>query len=35
MKDWIVDASGRPIAPPQPDYTPRPQGPWAQNGSRA
>jgi len=30
----IRDASGRVIAPPQPQYTPRPEGPWTQNGAR-
>lgn len=33
MKDWITDSKGRPIAPPQPEHTPRPDGPWTQNGA--
>ena len=28
----IRDASGRPIAPPQPEPPPRPAGPWDENG---
>jgi hypothetical protein len=28
----ITDASGRIIAPPQPEPKPRPSGPWDSNG---